>query len=58
MNRKRSLETDLERQMRLEKNKQNKKRRHQNAETQPRLKEENLSETTMLKFKIAKRGTI
>ena len=47
MNRKRSLETDLERQMRLEKNRQNMKRRRQNAETQSRLEEENLSETVV-----------
>lgn len=38
MNRKRSLETDLEKQVRLEKNKQNMKRCRQNAETQPRLR--------------------
>ena len=33
--------------MRLEKNRKNMKRRHQNAETQPRLKEENLPETVV-----------
>ena len=47
MNRKRSLATDVDRQMRLEKNRQNMKRRRQNAKTQSRLEEEKLSETVV-----------
>jgi hypothetical protein len=50
--------------MRLEKNRQNMKRRHQNAETQSRLEEENLSETVvnqeqyLKEFDVVKNGCL